>query len=448
VSKSDSIAQIEIEKTPKEANMNKLLGFVVMLTIALCIAGCSSNKPISLTKIQMGKVSVRMTAPANMSRNSVTEISVVTITVIGPEISAPITKPLVYDSISNSWNLTLDVPSGIKRVFTVEAYNASNQKLFSGSNESDVAANAITNVRIELYVDSTAAGVVRMTIGFDNPYLGIGKVPSCIGHAFKVGQSPSTEIPESQIAEIYAYANGKISIARTYSTTHGNQYAAKYCAQYGIPLWLGVNFSDDAVETQKEVNSAISIAGQYPLAGIVAGNEYFLGETKDEAKLIACINQLKAALPNIPIAYAETSDIWKNNGAGKQQLAASVDVVMAHPWAHWNGIDAKEAVKFMANEYAALKNIYPGKRIILGEVGWASEGPKYINAEPSLLNQRLVIDEFVPWAKANNVEYMIFSLIDEPWKTEGGVGSHWGMCYYNSTTGLITPKSGINQIWF
>src|SRR5262249_25675489 len=71
---------------------------------------------------------------------------------------------------------------------------------------------------------------------------------------------------------------------------------------------------------------------------------------------------------------------------------------------------------------------FPGKRIVIAEFGWPSQGYNLRNADPGPFQQASVLRNFVVRAEAIGIDYNIVEAIDQPWKFfEGGVGPYWGM---------------------
>ena len=75
-----------------------------------------------------------------------------------------------------------------------------------------------------------------------------------------------------------------------------------------------------------------------------------------------------------------------------------------------------------------MRNQYPGKRVVLAEFGWPSQGYNLLNANPGPFEQAVVLRNFVTRAESIGMEYNIVEAIDQPWKYfEGGVGPYWGV---------------------
>lgn len=412
--------------------------------LAVTLVGCGGDKVSNLKPSATGTVLVRLPVSSPTTR-AISNIATVTVTVTGPEIQTPIEKALQFNTTDSAWEAKFDVPSGIDRLFTVVAKDSSGNKLYSGSGKSDVKPNDVTRVTINLYLDANV-GVVSLQVTFDNPYLGIGKIPACVGHFTKSGQNPDygATVPESQIAEQYAVISRYCDAVRTYGSTHGNEHAVKYAAQYGLRLYLGAWIGRDSAANNAEIQAAINLAKQGTIAGIVVGSEVLLRGDQTEAALVTYINQVKNAV-SVPVGFADTWDIWWNNGSGRPNLANACDFVMIHCWPFWEGITFDQSLNSVINDYQKVKAVYPNKEVIIGEVGWPSAGSANSSAVPSEVNQRRFLKDFVEWTKTQNVKFFVFEFFDEPWKTAEpyGVGTHWG--FFNSN---YTIKPEILKVWF
>ncbi len=72
---------------------------------------------------------------------------------------------------------------------------------------------------------------------------------------------------------------------------------------------------------------------------------------------------------------------------------------------------------------------FPGKEILLGEVGWPSAGRMREGALPSPVGQARVIEDVLTIAKRDGFHANVIEAFDQPWKRqlEGTVGGHWGL---------------------
>ena len=70
-----------------------------------------------------------------------------------------------------------------------------------------------------------------------------------------------------------------------------------------------------------------------------------------------------------------------------------------------------------------------GKKVIITETGWPSEGGSEGGAVSSAVNAMKYFINTQVWASKNNIESFYFSSFDESWKVgaEGDVGAYWGL---------------------
>ena len=70
-----------------------------------------------------------------------------------------------------------------------------------------------------------------------------------------------------------------------------------------------------------------------------------------------------------------------------------------------------------------------GKKVIITETGWPSEGSSLGGANPSYLNYLKYFINSQLWSKNEDIEMFYFSSFDESWKVdaEGDVGAFWGL---------------------
>ena len=83
----------------------------------------------------------------------------------------------------------------------------------------------------------------------------------------------------------------------------------------------------------------------------------------------------------------------------------------------------------MKQMYHHAKDVGQGKKVIITETGWPSQGSNLGAAQPSYENALQYFINAQLWAKENGIEMYYFSAFDEPWKVgaEGDVGAFWGL---------------------
>jgi exo-beta-1,3-glucanase (GH17 family) len=70
-----------------------------------------------------------------------------------------------------------------------------------------------------------------------------------------------------------------------------------------------------------------------------------------------------------------------------------------------------------------------GKKVIITETGWPSEGGSLKGAFSSAENAMKYFINAQVWSAKNNIDMFYFSSFDESWKvgSEGDVGAYWGL---------------------
>ncbi|MGK0247034.1 MAG: exo-beta-1,3-glucanase (GH17 family), partial [Pseudomonadota bacterium] len=263
---------------------------------------------------------------------------------------------------------------------------------------------------------------------------------------------------------------------RLYSSTEGNELVPPVAAEFGMKVTVGAWIDKDANRNNREIEAAINLAKRNSnVIGIVVGNEtVFRGEQvplenlgsvpevgvppeeserilREEAqrlhdaetqpedkrgeavkwaiaesnvhRLIKVIQRVKKSV-NVPVTTGEIWNIWRDH----PQLANSSDFIAAHVLPYWENFTDKQAVDQAVDRYNLLRDSFPGKRILIAEFGWPSQGYNLRNAEPGAFQQATVLRNFVTRAEAIGMDYNIVEAIDQPWKYfEGGVGPYWGI---------------------
>jgi hypothetical protein len=129
----------------------------------------------------------------------------------------------------------------------------------------------------------------------------------------------------------------------------------------------------------------------------------------------------------VPVTYADVWEFWLRN----RDLASAVDFITIHILPYWEDfpVAADQAASHVEAIRRQVAAAFPGKDILIGEVGWPSAGRMREGALPSPANQARVIQDVLALAKRDNFRVNIVEAYDAPWKRalEGTVGGHWGL---------------------
>jgi glucan 1,3-beta-glucosidase len=160
--------------------------------------------------------------------------------------------------------------------------------------------------------------------------------------------------------------------------------------------------------------------------------------------LASTIRAVKARV-HVPVTYADVWEFWLRN----TDVANAVDFITIHILPYWEDfpIPARDAVAHVEAIRRQVVNAFPGKEVLIGEVGWPSAGRMREGALPSRANQARVIQEVLALSKRENFNVNIIEAFDQPWKRalEGTVGGHWGLFYAATRAPKFTGAQAVSN---
>jgi glucan 1,3-beta-glucosidase len=254
----------------------------------------------------------------------------------------------------------------------------------------------------------------------------------CVSYApFRGAQSPldlSTKIEPSQIDRDLAQLSQITDCVRTYSVDFGLDRVPEIAQRHGLKVLLGLWVSSHADRTQYQISTGVALANKYPevVRGVVVGNEALLrGEVSPET-LADMIRGVKLRV-RVPVTYADVWEFWLRY----RELASAVDFVTIHILPYWEDdpVAARDAAGHVDAIRRRVAENFPGKEIVIGEVGWPSAGRMREGALPSPANQARVLSDVLARGKLEHFRVNLIEAFDQPWKRalEGTVGGHWGL---------------------
>jgi len=244
---------------------------------------------------------------------------------------------------------------------------------------------------------------------------------------FRADQDPTDQRYPSieQIDEDLALLSGRTHAVRTYTVEGSLGEIPDLAKAHKINVTLGSWVSGDAEATQRELKRLIDIANRSTnVVRLMVGNESLLrGEVSIE-QLTAYLDQVRGRT-DIPISTAEPWHVWLKY----PELADHVDFITIHLLPYWEGIALEHAVDYVKEQTDKIKAAFPNKPVIIGEVGWPSNGRTRQSAVASSANEAIFLRRFLALAKEENYIYYLMEAFDQPWKhgIESGVGAYWGV---------------------
>jgi exo-beta-1,3-glucanase (GH17 family)/cellulose synthase/poly-beta-1,6-N-acetylglucosamine synthase-like glycosyltransferase len=211
---------------------------------------------------------------------------------------------------------------------------------------------------------------------------------------------------------------------RTYRSSLGLELVPGIATEFDLRVTVGAWIDKNEKVNEQELRAAIDLAKKHRnVNAIVVGNETVYRQDKTVDELVETIKRVKRESP-VPVTTGEIWSVWQDN----PQLVAAVDFIAVHILPYWEGKPAAAAVDEAIGKYNRLRQLYPGKRIVIAEFGWPSAGYNQKSADPGRIEQAQVLRDFVARAEALGIDYNIVEAIDQPWKIEeGSVGPYWGM---------------------
>ena len=254
----------------------------------------------------------------------------------------------------------------------------------------------------------------------------------CISYApFRSRQtslSPATQVSREQIAEDLVQLAKISDCIRTYATDLGLDQIPELAAKAGLKVIQGIFLDKDRQKNATQIATAIRLSKQFPgtIIALVVGNETLLRHDITASDLAATIRSVKAQVA-VPVTYADVWEFWLSN----RELYDAVDFVTVHILPYWENVPirAEFAAAHVDTIRRRIASAFPGKEILIGEIGWPSEGRMRESALPSRVNQARVVSEVLDLARRENFRVNPFEAYDESWKRdiEGTVGGSWGL---------------------
>jgi exo-beta-1,3-glucanase (GH17 family) len=243
---------------------------------------------------------------------------------------------------------------------------------------------------------------------------------------YEEGQKPGDVIGADQIRKRLNILKPVSQWVRSFSCIEGNELVPVIAKELGMSTLVGAWLGDDKEKNEQEIQSLISLANTGMVDVAVVGNEVLYRKELTEEELIETINYVRSQIPShIPVGYVDAYYEFVR----KPELVEACDVILCNCYPYWEGTSFQDSFGHMTHMFNLAKNAGHGKRVIITETGWPSNGESLGGAIPSHLNSLKYFLNTQLWAKDNGIEVFYFSSFDESWKksAEGEVGAYWGI---------------------
>jgi exo-beta-1,3-glucanase (GH17 family)/cellulose synthase/poly-beta-1,6-N-acetylglucosamine synthase-like glycosyltransferase len=277
------------------------------------------------------------------------------------------------------------------------------------------------------------AGVIAFGLwaGVNRPVTDIAPYHGEIGgyafSPFHQGESPQTgDYPTTaQIKSDLKLVAQSTHNIRTYTVQGDLGQIPALAEGMGLNVTVGAWLDRHPDANAAELANVVKVANANPdVKQIMVGNETILRDDMTVPQLMAAIKLVKSQT-HVPVSTAEPWHVWLHH----PELANSVDFITVHLLPYWEGVPENIAVQDAMNRLNAVHDKFPNKRIVIGEIGWPSDGIDIGAARASTVNQARFMRDFFNLAQKDHIQYFVMEAFDQPWKTsfEGRAAGYWGM---------------------
>ncbi|MBF0212700.1 MAG: beta-(1-3)-glucosyl transferase, partial [Magnetococcales bacterium] len=233
---------------------------------------------------------------------------------------------------------------------------------------------------------------------------------------YRADQDPQKGIHPTveQIDEDLALLSGKTYAVRSYTVEGVMAEIPRLAHKHDINVMVGGWIDSDEARNNAEVERLIKTvnANAQNVVRVIVGNESLLHDRVSVQKLIKFLDRVRSAV-NAPVSTAEPWHIWLKY----PELVQHTDFIAVHMLPYWEGIAQEKAVDYIVYRMNELREAYPKKPIIIGEVGWPSDGRTRIDAKAGQAEQATFLRRFLARANKEKYVYYVIEAFDQPWKS-------------------------------
>jgi glucan 1,3-beta-glucosidase len=242
---------------------------------------------------------------------------------------------------------------------------------------------------------------------------------------YEDGQKPGDVITEEQVQRRINVIKPYTKWVRSFSCVEGNEYIPRVAKKNGLKTLVGAWLGDDLEMNEAEIEGLIALAKEGCVDIAAVGNEVLYRNDLTAEQLLEYITRVKAALPNIEVGYVDAYYEFSQH----PKITEACDVILSNCYPYWEGCPQEYALSHMQEMFGQATDAAKGKKVIITETGWPSQGSSLKGAVSSEENAMKYFINTQAWASEENIETFYFSSFDESWKTgdEGEVGAYWGL---------------------
>jgi exo-beta-1,3-glucanase (GH17 family) len=240
--------------------------------------------------------------------------------------------------------------------------------------------------------------------------------------------TPNFKVSKRDIEEDLQILKQVSSCVRIYGISGGLDQVPQVARELGMKVRLGAWLGKDKKENQRELGIATELTKSHSdvIELLIVGNEVLLRKDLLPIELIALLDQAKVQSA-VPITYADVWEFWRS----APELASHVDSISVHILPYWEDepVAAPQAIEHVFSTFAQMQQVFPNKRLWIGETGWPAAGRQRRGAVPDPATQIRFVREVAARGEREKIDVNIIEAFDQPWKRalEGAMGGAWGL---------------------
>jgi glucan 1,3-beta-glucosidase len=242
---------------------------------------------------------------------------------------------------------------------------------------------------------------------------------------YEDGQKPGSIITRQQVERRMRIIQPYTKWIRSFSCIEGNEFVPQVAKEMGLKTLVGAWLGKESELNRQEIDGLIDLAKQGFVDIAAVGNEVMYRNDLSEDELLDFIHEVKEAIPGIPVGYVDAYYEF----SARPRITEACDVLLANCYPFWEGCHIDYSLVYMKQMFQQALSAGGGKKVIITETGWPSQGGAFKASEASFKNFLKYFINAQQWSEEDDIEMFYFASFDESWKVgaEGDVGAYWGI---------------------
>ncbi len=230
--------------------------------------------------------------------------------------------------------------------------------------------------------------------------------------AYEEGQKPGDILTIEQIRRRMKIIAPYTKWVRSFSCIEGNELVPKVAREFGIKTLVGAWLGKDEDLNEQEIAGLIQLAKEGYVDIAAVGNEVLYREDLSEEALLEYILRVKNAIPEVPTGYVDAYYEF----TACPRITEACDVILSNCYPFWEGCHIDYSLVYMKQMYQQAVQAANGKKVIITETGWPSQGKSLDGAQPSAENAMKYFINAQQWSREEASRFFTSPLSMSPGK--------------------------------